>query len=324
LCSAPRGSAQTTPAGIRGIAPHKPAPQPLSQADGAAPESSPKYSFTVFGFPGTLYTNGLGINLGAASSKVEIVGGIGSGAANPIGFNGGFLMNYTDTKGVTTETFRGVNVPGATQQTASAVNDAGEIVGFYSASSTVVQGYLLSGGAFTTIAVPFSSATWSYAEGIDNAGDIVGYWLDSVTSHGFLLSGGTYASFDYPGASFTIPVGINNHGEIAGFYGDAAGIFHGFSLSGGTYTTVDYPGATATEAYGINDSGDIVGIYCLTSECAANFDTFEGFVASAGTIATLKIPGATASGPSGIANNGVIAGVYYDGDGHHGFLATPK
>lgn len=325
ICSVvPPSSAQTPPLGLQGIGARIRAPKPVSEVDGAAPESSTKYSFTVLDFPGTLNTNGFGINSGAASSKVLIVGGIGSGAGQPIGFNGGFRLNYAETKGATTETFRGVNMPGATEQAASGVNDAGDIVGFYSDSSAVPQGYLLSGGTFTTIAVPFSGATWTLAEGIDNAGDVVGYWLDSLTSHGFLLSGGTYTSIDYPGAVFTIAIGINNYGEIAGFYSDTSGVYHGFTLSGGTYTPIDVPGSTATEAYGINDSGDIVGIYCLTSECAKNFDTFQGFVATGETIATINIPRAEASGPSGITNNGVIAGVYYDAVGRHGFLATPK
>jgi len=324
MLSALHGPAQTPPAGPRGIGARRPAPQPLSQADGTSPASSPKYAFTVLDFPGTLYTNGFGINSGAASSKVEIVGGIGTNVSDPIGYTGGFLMYYAETKSATTEIFRGVNIPGATQQGASAVNDSGEIVGYYSDSSAAPQGYLQSGGTFTTIAVPFAGATWTEADGINNSGEVVGYWLDATTSHGFLLSAGTYTSFDYPGAVFTVGNGINNLGEIAGFYGDTSGVYHGFSLSGGTYTSFDVPGSIATEAYGINDAGDIVGIYCLTSKCFENFETFEGFVSIGGSIATITIPGATASGPSGINDNGVIAGVYYDAVGRHAFLATPK
>jgi hypothetical protein len=322
--SALHGLAQTRPAGLWGTDERRTVPQALSQAEGTPPASSPAYSFTVLNFPGTLYTNGFGINSGAASSKVEIVGGIGPGTADPIGFFGGFLMYYAASDSSTKETFRGVNISGASQQGAGAVNDSGEIVGYYSDSSAAPQGYLQSGGTFTTIAVPFSGATWTEPGGINNSGEVAGYWLDSTTSHGFLLSGGAYTSFDYPGAVFTVGIGINNHGAIAGFYGDTSGVYHGFSLSGGTYTSIDVDGAIATEAYGINDAGDIVGIYCLTSKCFANFETFQGFVSSGGSIATITIPGATASGPSGINDKGVIAGVYYDAVGRHGFLATPK
>jgi hypothetical protein len=321
---APRGLAQTRPAGLRGPDARVSAPQPLSEGDGTSPAASPKYAFSIFDFPGTFDTNGFGINSGAASSTVEIVGGIGTNHGDPIGFTGGFLMYYAKTKSATTETFEGVNFPGASQQLATAVNDSGEIVGDYEDSSGVPHGYLQSGGAFTTIEVPFSGATWTEPGGIDNSGQIVGYWLDATTSHGFLLSGGTYSSFDYPGAVFTVGNGINNHGDIVGFYGDTSGVYHGFTLSGGTYTSIDAPGATATEAYGVNDSGDVVGIYCLTAKCADHFETFDGFVSIGGTITTITIAGATASGPTGIDNKGAIAGVYYDAGGHHGFLATPK
>jgi hypothetical protein len=322
MLSALHGFAQTGLTGPRGMGARGPAPGPLSQAEGA-PAASPKYAFTIFDFPNTFYTDGFGINSGAASANMEIVGGLGN-IAGPAGFTGGFLMLYAKTTGVATETFEGVDFPGATQQLAIGVNDSGEIVGQYADSSGVSHGYLQKGDNFTTIDVPFSGAVSTDAEGITNSGEIVGYWDDASTSHGFLISGGTYTSFDYPGAVFTIADAINNHGEITGFYADTSGVYHGFMLSGGTYTSIDAPGATATEAYGVNDNGDIVGIYCLNAKCADNFETFEGYILSGGSFTTITIPGAAASGPSGINNEGVVAGVYYDAGGHHGFLATPK
>jgi hypothetical protein len=78
-------------------------------------------------------------------------------------------------------------------------------------------------------------------------------------SHAFLLSAGTFTSFDFPGA-FTRPRGINPEGDIVGFYG-SAGLTHGFLLSGGQFTTIDIPGATLTDAEKITPRGDIVGFY---------------------------------------------------------------
>jgi probable HAF family extracellular repeat protein len=40
-----------------------------------------------------------------------------------------------------------------------------------------------------------------------------------------------YTSFDYPGASFTEAYGINDNGQIVGFYEDANGHDHGFSVN---------------------------------------------------------------------------------------------
>jgi hypothetical protein len=291
---------------------------------GAVRESSPKYSFTILDYPHTLYTNGFGINSGAASPEVELVGGIGNQATPPLGFTGGFLVQYVATNSTTTETYEAVNIAGTIAQAAFGVNDSGDIVGAYADSSAVLHGYLMSGGAFTTVNVPFSTATGTSPFGINNAGEIVGYWLDSTTGHGFLLSGGTYTSFDYPGATFTIASAINRHGDIAGYYSDTSGVYHGFLLSGGTYTSIDEPGATATEANGINDAGEIVGLYCQTSECAADFSGFQGFLLKAGEFSDVTIPGAKATGPVGINNKGAIVGVFHDAVGRHGFLATPK
>ncbi|MGA7633139.1 MAG: hypothetical protein WCB11_20435 [Terriglobales bacterium] len=41
---------------------------------------APSYTYTLLSFPGTLYTYPEGINLGATTSKIEIVGGAGQGA----------------------------------------------------------------------------------------------------------------------------------------------------------------------------------------------------------------------------------------------------
>ncbi len=317
VLTTPGSLAETRPTGPLGIGARGSAPQTL-------PESSPKYTFTILDYPRTLYTNGFGINSGAASSEVELVGGVGNQAASPLGFMGGFQAQYAATNSATTETYEAVNIAGATQQAAFGVNDSGEIVGTYADSSGVLHGYLLSGGTFTTMDVPFPTATGTAPFGINNAGEIVGYWLDATTGHGFLLSSGIYTSFDYPDATFTIASAINSHGDIVGYYSDTSGAYHGFLLSGGTYTSIDEPGATATEANGINDAGEIVGIYCLTSQCAANFLTFQGFLLKAGEFSDITIPGAKANGPVNINNKGVVIGVFHDAVGRHGFLATPK
>lgn len=311
--------AQTLPFGIRG-----PQSQSGIQQDAATEPGAMKYTFTVLDYPGTFYTNGFGINSGVTTSKIEIVGGIGNEIASPIGYSQGFQLQYAQASSTTTETYRSVEIPNAAQQTASGVNDSGELVGYYSDSTGVVHGYLQSGGIFTTLDVPFPTAIGTSAFGIDNAGDIVGFWSDATTGHGFLLHAGTYTSFDYPGATFTIANALNNLGAIVGFYGDTSGVYHGFLLNGGICSAIDSPGATATEAYGINDAGTIVGINCLTAGCAATFETFQGFVLSSGQFSPFAIPGAVATGPVNINNAGRIVGVYHDTVGRHAFLATAK
>jgi hypothetical protein len=46
--------------------------------------------------------------------------------------------------------------------------------------------------------------------------------------HGYLLSTGKYSSIDYPNATATDALGINDSAEIVGNWGDTAGHAHGF------------------------------------------------------------------------------------------------
>src|SRR5712671_597738 len=79
-----------------------------------------------------------------------------------------------------------------------------------------------------------------------------------------------YVAINVPGASATIPRGINNSGEIVGSYfisgNPACGlgvncVIHGFKLINGKFTRVDVPGALQTEIHAVNDSGDVAGTY---------------------------------------------------------------
>ncbi len=102
----------------------------------------------------------------------------------------------------------------------------------------------------------------TFAYGINNAGQSVGYYLDLYNiPHGFLYSGGNYTTIDYLlGTKGTFAYGINDLGQIVGTYIDSNSKPHGFLYSGGTYITVDDPlGTYGTTAFGINDAGQIVG-----------------------------------------------------------------
>jgi hypothetical protein len=274
---------------------------------------APTYTYTLLSFPGSLDTFAEGINLGAATSKMEIVGGAGQG---------GFLARVSEKKTVS-EAYEAVNYPHSSDpQTVAAVNDSGQIVGDY---DDYDQGYERSAGKFTKIAVPFAGAQGTFPYGINNSGEVVGGWWDSnKDEHGFTLIGSTYTSFDYPGASETAGFGINSVGDIVGGYNDSSGVAHGFLLSGGTYTSFDFPGAVQTDSYAINDAGDIVGAYCTTTECNSTFEGAQGFLLSHGVFTTIAIPGEVSTYAVGINNNGVVVGVYQDAAGVEvSFLATP-
>jgi probable HAF family extracellular repeat protein len=144
---------------------------------------------------------------------------------------------------------------------------------------------IIWGGVETAYAgtIQYSFTTIDYpAKGINDSGQIVGYFGDAAGLHGFLYSGGSFTTIDVPGAVQTIANGINDSGQIVGSFSDAAG--HGFLDSGGTFTTIDAPGALSTDARGINDSGQIVGAGSYSFEHGSRF---IGFLDSGGTFTAI-------------------------------------
>ena len=302
-----------------GLASKLPARRPASAAAQAASHptqtaGATSYTYTLLSFPGTLYTYACGINPGATTSKIEIVGlySLADGGT------AGFLAHVSGTKTVT-ETYKAVTYPHEPlPQYAEGVNDSGQIVGEYADSSGVYHGYELSDGKFTTIDVPFAGATGTYPEAINNSGEIVGEWGNNGVATGFTLIDGTYTSIEYPGATYTFIFDVNNQGDMVGSYisPDLNGI-QGFLLSGGTYTSFEFPGAVDTEGAGINDAGVIVGDYW-------NGGPSSGFVLSGGVYTTITIPGEPLTFLDEINDNGVLVGYYQDAAGlTYSFLATP-
>src|SRR6266566_8811789 len=114
---------------------------------------------------------------------------------------------------------------------------------------------------FRTIEVPAAKRT--IASGIDDRGQIVGAYDDSVGTHGFVLRDDKFTTIDFPGAAFTVALGIGAHGEIVGAYrmpGEPAVNFHGFLRSGeGRFERVDSPPYKNTIAQRILPDGTILG-----------------------------------------------------------------
>jgi hypothetical protein len=138
------------------------------------------------------------------------------------------------------------------------INDGNEIVGSTGGSN----GFATTDGGVTYTEITFPNANVTAATGVNTAGEIVGYWEDSVNQyHGFLLIGGQFTSFDFPLATNTYPQGVNDSGEIAGYFTDASSVTHGFILSGNAWAQVDVPGAQATYLTRIKNNGNITGYY---------------------------------------------------------------
>jgi len=130
----------------------------------------------------------------------------------------------------------------------------------------------------------------------------------------------TFVQCDYPGATGTAALRINNSGQILGLYTDASRVSHCFlrSPDGTTYTAIrDPPGAIpgSTTCSGLNNLGQITGSF-------RDAQGFHVFVRSAaGGFTTFELP--ASFGPDGNAADindrgeivGIISPLVYGGIG---------
>jgi uncharacterized membrane protein len=148
------------------------------------------------------------------------------------------------------------------------VNSYGVVVGTYRTSDQMRHGFIWSKGNFTDkpINCPGDDApAGTVVFGINDHRQIVGDCVIGGNRHGFLLSKGVYTTFDPPGSGFTVAEGINNAGQIVGWYTDAPPpnnkYEYGFVKSNGVFEKINVPGSTYTDVYSINAQGEIVGAY---------------------------------------------------------------
>src|SRR4029453_12819425 len=123
------------------------------------------------------------------------------------------------------------------------INNDGEITGGFTNSSGF--GFLL-GETFklTDIQCPgvTSAVLPAQPQSINKRGEITGFCFADRRLHGFFRDKkGTYTLLDFPGATLTEAVGINDDGQVVGEYGDSAGRSHGFFWDAGLFLTIDVP-----------------------------------------------------------------------------------
>jgi hypothetical protein len=151
---------------------------------------------------------------------------------NSSGINRGYTYN------INTKKFNRVTVPGASglgpSLTATAINNHGDVAGFYNVNATTVDGFLkLANGDFIKLAVPGASMTQAF--GLNDSDWVVGAYTDgsgsTATMHGFIykLGHGYTPNVDDPNGIGTTTInGINNENDLVGFYVDSAGNTDGF------------------------------------------------------------------------------------------------
>jgi hypothetical protein len=147
------------------------------------------------------------------------------------------------------------------------------------------HGYLDNNGTFSTFSDP-GNPNGTFATGLNNGGEIVGFYAIGGILHGFLTATSNLTSFTdifNSAAAQTAAQGIDTNGNIVGFYKDITGTNHGFVDIGGVFTTLDDPlsretGGNGTQILGISQDGTkIVGDYLDAS------GTTHGFYATLNT-----------------------------------------
>ena len=147
----------------------------------------------------------------------------------------------------------------------------------------------------------------SYATGINNSGQVVGYAdTSSGSTHAFLYSNGTMADLGtLSGASSSYGLGTNNNGQVVGYTYAANGSYRAFLYSNGTMADLGtLPGGSWSWATGINDNGQVVGWATPSSGTL----TEHAFLYSNGKMADLGTLGGLQSQAYGINNNGQVVG----------------
>jgi len=165
------------------------------------------------------------------------------------------------------------------------------------------------------------NSTFPY--GINNSGDIAGYYVDTnLITRGFTrLHTGVFSNpIVEPNdtGGFTRAFGINRSRNIDGdFFNVADNTYHGYFRTGHSYTQFDFPASESTDLFGLNDAGDF---------CGAGLDSVSGivqaYVSIGGTSSIISLPaGATLGSAHGMNNSDEVVGIYEDSAGNfHGFL----
>lgn len=263
---------------------------------GTAGNKSYAYTFTALtctGLP-NLFAEGIN-NLG------QIVGTSATTSETSVGF---LYNNGTCTS---------IAFSGADSTNLTGINDASQIVGDWSTGDQDPGGvFIYQNGQFTVFPndpnAAFCGAGFfcTTPEGIDDDGQVVGFYYDGKTNHGFLYNNGNFTTIDDLGAFSDYLISINGDTHVAGSWLGDGSAYNGFYYEpeNNTFVEIAYPGASQTLVNAINDNNQLVGEYYDSN------DKIHGFLYSKGTYTTIDFNGAAETELNGINDKGQIVGRY--------------
>jgi len=281
------------------------------------------YTFETVTYPHDTFTQLLGIN---NSDVIAGYHGANTSAENP---NKGFTL-------VLPKSFTSENFPKSVQTQVTAINDrtpTPKTVGFYIDTKGITHGFQSVSGVYTTVDYP--GTPFNQLLGQNTEHQAVGYYSTNAAGtapdHAYiydecanpLCTGpGVFEVLEIPnskgGAQAT---GINDAGNVVGFYIDDSNLMHGFLLVSGTFTTLNFPGSKGTTAaFGVNNDGKVVGSY---SDASGS----HGFVYTISNNSWQSIDDPDGVGTTvvnGINDKGKLVGFFGTSPINSGFVATPE
>jgi hypothetical protein len=216
-----------------------------------------------------------------------------------------------------TYAFESIDVTGATSTQVFGINNQGQIVGVYGDAVRGQNGFLDTNGKLTTINCALENGTVLSA--ISNKDEIVGTYAYFGGFHGFIWegNGSCFDIADASGPASTNVWGVNDGGEIVGFYTDSAGNFQAFFDVDNKLTTITCPNTADTRAYGIGNDGAILGDYVDSGGTS-----YHGLLYASDKCNTIDVPGAVWTSAKGINASGQISGWYTTAGSFHGFVRS--
>jgi hypothetical protein len=144
---------------------------------------------------------------------------------------GGVTTGFANTGGTPVS----ISIPNAASTVVTGINNRDEIVGYYY-SPTDGATYAFYGDITGTLTYPIAihDSTFTRFFGINDQLEIAGDWADPSIGnycHGVIFSPPNHSiTFDISGSYNTGATGINNGGEICGYFWDSEGTgIHGFT-----------------------------------------------------------------------------------------------
>jgi hypothetical protein len=132
-------------------------------------------------------------------------------------------------------TFISFDVTGATSTAGWKINDGRTVAGSFVDASGATRGLerLSNGTIMAPIIEPNDNGNYTLPFGINNAGTIVGGFLEVMgsnqTYHGFFLNSGTFTQYDVPVSNVSTEVtDVNNNGDFVGAFGSVVMPDQGF------------------------------------------------------------------------------------------------